>query len=74
MLLKNFLNMIFFSPNTKYASNKTQLKKALDKKDMVKFYRTLLKMKNRRPNLNIHWIMTNLYGDDYINIINNYHD
>lgn len=40
------------------------------KVDINKFYNMLLKMKKKRPNMNISWIMINLYGSDFMDYIN----
>lgn len=38
--------------------------------EINKFYNMLLKMKKKRPKLNINWIMSGLYGIDYEKYIN----
>lgn len=40
-----------------------------DSFEINNFYIMLLKMKKRRPHMDINWIMTGLYGKDYINHI-----
>jgi hypothetical protein len=39
--------------------------------EINKFYNMLEKMKKKRPNMNIFWIMSNLYGSDFIKYIKN---
>ena len=59
----NFQKMIF---------KKTIIKKNVpDTAEINKFYNMLEKMKKKRPNMNIIWIMSNLYGADFIKYIKN---
>ncbi len=64
--------------NLKHMKNFFKRKHPVQKNDLIdtkylmemnSFYSMLIKMKKKRPNLNIAWIMTNLYGKNYIKSI-----
>lgn len=53
--------MIFM--NNPFKRHKSEIQ--FDTVEMNKFYKMLLKMKKKRPHLNINSIMSRLYGCDY---------
>lgn len=55
----------------KFSSTKNSAKLNVDSHEINKFYGMLLKMKKKRPHMNINWIMSGIYGIDYLKYINN---
>lgn len=49
---------------------KKKATKKIDGNDLNTFYLMLKKMQKKRPNFNIKWVMTGLYGLNYTEFIN----